>query len=185
MASLHDTSTNQLVITTRPSPLQSPGWTWDQHRQVRPTAQWVWDPQQGFVVVSAEPNQPLLPGTTASTSAEKEPLVEQQSHTTQEEQHLRAISTQFARLIIEAMNGQRRLSQLQNHFTHPALVRLSLSCHHQRGASVGLGSVHVQSPTPEVAEVAMRITSSLGDQAAALRITVQDHRWVCTDLELG
>jgi hypothetical protein len=92
--------------------------------------------------------------------------------------------------VVQALLGQRPVAQLNRWLSdevRSAVVR-RLRQHRatppRRVVGVGLGSVRVQHPHPEVAEVAARVAVGTSTTAVALRLEALGDRWLCTALEL-
>jgi hypothetical protein len=102
-----------------------------------------------------------------------------------------AWSTTLALAVIQALVGQRPVSQLNRWVVDEVLVaismyqRRSLALHGRIAIPTAVRSVRVQHPDPEVAEVAAHVAMGRQSAAMALRLEALGDRWLCTALELG
>jgi len=100
-------------------------------------------------------------------------------------------STTLALAVIQALVGQRPVSQLNRWVVEEVLAaisirqRRSLSLHGRIAVPTALRSVHVQHPDPEVAEVSAHVAIGKRSAAMAFRLEALGDRWLCTALELG
>ena len=100
-------------------------------------------------------------------------------------------STTLALAIIQAMLGQRPVSQLNRWIVDEVLAgismyqRRSIRVHGRVAVPVSLRSVRVQHPGPEAAEVAAHVMIGKRSAAMAFRLEALGDRWLCTVLELG
>jgi len=94
-------------------------------------------------------------------------------------------STSFARVVAEALDGRRRLTQLESWFDPDSLTVLSARLAKLQGTRVRLASVRCQPMSAFSAEVSLRLTTPTIDYAAALRVTHCGDKWACTDLVMG
>jgi hypothetical protein len=100
-------------------------------------------------------------------------------------------STTLALAVIQALVGQRPVSQLNRWMVEEVLAaisicqRRSLSRHGRTAVPAALRSVHVQHPDPEVAEVSAHVAIGKRSAAMAFRLEALGDRWLCTALELG
>jgi hypothetical protein len=100
-------------------------------------------------------------------------------------------STTLALAVIQALVGQRPVSQLNRWVVDEVLVaismyqRRSLALHGRIAIPTAVRSVRVQHPDPEVAEVAAHVAMARRSAAMALRLEALGDRWLCTALELG
>ncbi|MCL1923107.1 MAG: Rv3235 family protein [Propionibacteriaceae bacterium] len=171
-----------------PIPPQQHSWTWTQHLSTDPnvgTSGGVVSRQRIDTTGTWEIQPPLPwsdPSRQTALQLSREGEGNSGPHTPR---GIQAISTQFAHLILETINGRRRITMLKGHFACRSYGVLANRCRSQQVSQVGLGSIRVQTPNPHVAEIAMRLTSRAHDQAAAFRLILHKNRWICTDLELG
>jgi hypothetical protein len=92
--------------------------------------------------------------------------------------------------LVQALLAQRPIAQLNRWLADDVLcVVARQQRRHRVGRTrsvvrVGLGSVRVQHPHPEVAEVAARVAVGASTTALALRLEAFGGRWLCTALEL-
>ena len=92
--------------------------------------------------------------------------------------------------VVQALLGQRPSAQLSRWLSDEVLSAVVRRLRQYRAASprrviaVGLASVRVQHPQPEVAEVAARVVVGGSSAAVALRLEALGERWLCTALEL-
>jgi hypothetical protein len=100
-------------------------------------------------------------------------------------------STTLALAVIQTLLGQRPVAQLNRWMVEEVLAAISM---HQRrtlrvqgrkAIPAALRSVHVQHPSPDVAEVSAHV--SIGKQSApmAFRLEALGERWICTALQVG
>jgi Family of unknown function (DUF6459) len=107
----------------------------------------------------------------------------------------RAWGSRLVQAVTEVLAGDRPLHQLVR-WTDPAVymelyrrVRMLglMTTASARGAKerCAIRSIHVSSPTDNVAELAAHVRYGLRSRAIALRLEVHRGRWICTALELG
>jgi Family of unknown function (DUF6459) len=100
-------------------------------------------------------------------------------------------STTLALALIQALLGQRAVSQLNRWVVDEVLVaismyqRRSLAPHGRITIPTAVRSVRVQHPDPTVAEVAAHVAIGKRSAALAFRLEALGDRWLCTALELG
>ena len=100
-------------------------------------------------------------------------------------------STTLALALIQALLGQRPVSQLNRWVVDEVLVaistyqRRSLALHGRTAIPAAVRSVRVQHPDPGVAEVAAHVALGQRSAAMAFRLEALGDRWLCTALELG
>ena len=100
-------------------------------------------------------------------------------------------STTLASALIQALLGQRSVSQLNRWVVDEVLVaismyqRRSLALHGRIVIPAAVRSVRVQHPDPGVAEVAAHVAIGRRSAAMAFRLEALGDRWLCTALELG
>jgi hypothetical protein len=100
-------------------------------------------------------------------------------------------STTLALAVIQALVGQRPVSQLNRWVVEEVLAaisicqRRSLSLHGRTVVPTALRSIHVQHPDREVAEVSAHLAIGKRSAAMAFRLEALGDRWLCTALELG
>jgi hypothetical protein len=100
-------------------------------------------------------------------------------------------STTLALAVIQALVGQRPVSQLNRWMAEEVLAainicqRRSLSLRGRTAIPTALRSVHVQHPDPDVAEVSAHVVMGRRSAAMAFRLEALGDRWLCTALELG
>jgi hypothetical protein len=92
--------------------------------------------------------------------------------------------------VVQALLAQRPIAQLNRWLADDVLSVVSRQQRQHRSASsrtvvpVGLRSVRVQHPHPEVAEAAARLVVGGSTVAVALRLEALGTRWICTALEV-
>lgn len=150
---------------------------------------WRWDPVAGLASAT-DPLPTSGPGTLLTVAdaldTESPPPVDPPTGSDAPDPHdLRMASTRFAQVLAEALDGQRRLTQLESWFDRDSLKVLAGRQVKLQGTRVRLASVRFQPMSPCSAEVAMRLTTPNIDYAAALRITRRGDKWSCTDLVMG
>ena len=157
-------------------PIQPSGWMWDSgHAAMDPSPPWIWDPRN-------EPPLTVVPPPPQSP----EPVNPPHQEPTVQDPRLVKISTAFARIIAEALDGRRRMSQLESHFMPEALLVLVRCQRRMLGTHMRVASVRVQPGSPDDAELTLRlVTDDAHNHAAALRISTRNGQWVCTDLVMG
>ena len=100
-------------------------------------------------------------------------------------------STTLALALIQALLGQRPVSQLSRWVVDEVLVaistyqRRSLALHGRTAIPAAVRSVRVQHPDPGVAEVAAHVALGRRSAAMAFRLEALGDRWLCTALELS
>ena len=92
--------------------------------------------------------------------------------------------------VVQALLAQRPIAQLNRWLADDVLAAVSRQQRQRRSGPartvirVGLYSVRVQHPHPEVAEVAARVAVGAASAAVALRLEALGNRWLGTALEL-
>ena len=92
--------------------------------------------------------------------------------------------------VVQALLAQRPIAQLNRWLADDVLAAVSHQQRQRRSTParavirVGLHSVRVQHPHPEVAEVAARVAVGTSITAVALRLEALGNRWLGTALEL-
>jgi Family of unknown function (DUF6459) len=100
-------------------------------------------------------------------------------------------SATLALAIVQAVLGQRSVSQLNRWVVDEVLVainmyqRRSLALHGRIAIPAAVRSVRIQHPDPGVAEVAAHLAIGKRSAAIAFRLEALGERWLCTALELG
>jgi hypothetical protein len=100
-------------------------------------------------------------------------------------------SAALALAIVQAVLGQRSVSQLNRWVADEVLVAISmyqrrnLALHGRIAVPVAVRSVRVQHPDPGVTEVAAHVAIGKRSAAMAFRLEAFGNRWLCTALELG
>jgi Family of unknown function (DUF6459) len=100
-------------------------------------------------------------------------------------------STTLALALIQALLGQRPVAQLNRWIVEEVLAAISmyqrrtLRVQERKVVPVALRSVHVQHPSPEVAEVAAHVLIGKQSAAMAFRLEALGDRWLCTALQVG
>jgi hypothetical protein len=105
---------------------------------------------------------------------------------------VRAWAARLAQAVVEAVGGQRPVSQLVR-WTAPTVYRdLERRVQLVRRASDGtrsvrpqVRSVHICRPTPVTAEVSVHVRHAARSRALAMRMERHGDRWQCTALEFG
>jgi len=106
---------------------------------------------------------------------------------------VRAWAARFAQGVVEAVGGQRPVSQLVR-WTAPDvyrdLERRTQLVHRaaqvaRRSVRPQVRSVHVCRPTVSTAEVSVHVRHGLRSRALALRLERRGDRWLCTVLQFG
>jgi hypothetical protein len=100
-------------------------------------------------------------------------------------------STTLALAVIQALLGQRPVAQLNRWMVEEVLAAISmyqrrtLRVQGRNAVPAALRSVHVQHPSPEVAEVSAHVL--IGKQSApmAFRLEALGDRWICTALQVS
>jgi Family of unknown function (DUF6459) len=92
--------------------------------------------------------------------------------------------------VVQALLAQRPIAQLNRWLADDVLAAVSRKARQHRSTPsrsvlrIGLLSLRVQHPHPEVAEVAARVAIGATTTALALRLDVLGDRWLCTALEI-
>lgn len=92
--------------------------------------------------------------------------------------------------VIQALLGQRPIAQLNRWLSDEVLSAVTRRLRQHRAGPtrrvvrVGLGSVRVQHPQPDAAELAARVVVGGSTTAVALRLEALGDRWLCTALEV-
>jgi Family of unknown function (DUF6459) len=100
-------------------------------------------------------------------------------------------SATLALAVIQALLGQRPVAQLNRWMVEEVLAAISMYQRRtlrgpgRKAVPAALRSVHVQHPSPEVAEVSAHVL--IGKQSApmAFRLEALGNRWICTALQVG
>jgi hypothetical protein len=109
------------------------------------------------------------------------------------DQEVRAWAARFAQAVVEAVSGQRPVSQLVR-WTAPGVYRdlerrtqvlLRTAPAGTRSIRPQVRSVHLCRPTPSSAEVSVHVRHGARSRALALRLERRGERWLCTVLEFG
>lgn len=108
---------------------------------------------------------------------------------------MRARAHRFVQVLVEIIDGDRPAIQLLRMSTeavyNDVIDRLeSLAGLSARGARLGplstqVGSVHVEQPRDDCAEISARIVQRGRSRALALRLDRSDGRWVCSAIRWG
>jgi hypothetical protein len=115
------------------------------------------------------------------------------------DRELRAWTARFAQALVEVVGGHRPVSQLVRWTSREVYRDLERRTRLvQQAATTGpdtlplrstalaqVQSVHVSRPSPTVAEVSVHVRQGRRSRALALRLDLQQGRWVCTALELS
>jgi hypothetical protein len=112
-----------------------------------------------------------------------------------EHQELHAWAARFAQATVEALGGDRPLSQLLRLTTTRVyadldrrvriLGRPTPGPRRPRAVRPQVRSVHVSRPGPECAEVSVHVRYGQRSRAIAARLELREGRWVCSALQLG
>lgn len=91
--------------------------------------------------------------------------------------------------VVQTLLGQRPVAQLNRWVADDVLGAVTLHQRRRAGADrgvvrVGLRSLRVQHPHPEVAEVSAHVAVGGTATPVALRLEALGHRWLCTALEV-
>lgn len=92
--------------------------------------------------------------------------------------------------VVQVLLAQRPIAQLNRWLADNVLCAVARQQRQRRAdrarsvVRVVLGSVRVQHPRPDVAEVAARVAVGASTTALALRLEARGDRWLCTALEL-
>lgn len=113
---------------------------------------------------------------------------------TTSEAEVKRWSAAFAQAVVEAIGGDRPVSQLVR-WTSPRiyadlerrvqLMRLARPATRARVVRPQVRSVHLFRPAPDCAEVSVHVRHGERSRALAARLERRAGRWVCTALELG
>jgi hypothetical protein len=112
-----------------------------------------------------------------------------------EHRELHAWAARFAQATVEALGGDRPLSQLVRMTTARVyadldrrvriLGRPTPGPRRLRAVRPQVRSVHVSRPGPGCAEVSVHVRHGERSRAIAARLELRDGRWVCSALQLG
>jgi hypothetical protein len=112
-----------------------------------------------------------------------------------EHQELHAWAARFAQATVEALGGDRPLSQLLRLTTTRVYAELDRRVRilgrpapgprRARAVRPQVRSVHVSRPGPECAEVSVHVRYGQRSRAMAARLELREGRWVCSALQLG
>ena len=105
---------------------------------------------------------------------------------------VRAWAARLAQAVVEAVGGQRPVSQLIR-WTSPTVYRdlerrvqlVRLASAGSRSVRPQVRSVHICRPTPTSAEVSVHVRHAGRSRAIAMRMERKGERWQCTVLEFG
>jgi hypothetical protein len=142
---------------------------------------------QGTLALDLRGGQPGLPETPELDPSRQSriPVVD--------EAEVRAWTARFAQAVVEAVGGQRPVSQLVR-WTAPDVHRdLQRRALLVRQAARGIRSpirpqvrsVHVCRPSPSSAEVSVHVRHGARSRALAMRLERRDDRWTCTVLQFA
>ncbi len=140
---------------------------------LRPPAEqaWVWEP-----LYLADSVQDELPFEQAGTGPQRRPRRDEQ---------VNRVCVHFAKLVVETIQGLRRLSQLALCFDDEALEVLARRLPLLRRDQARLGSVRAQTSTGHKAEITLRLATRTHDVAAAMSMSQDQSGWRCTALVIG
>lgn len=96
----------------------------------------------------------------------------------------RMTATRLAGAMIEVLRGRRPPFHLVPHVTRPVLEKVREFAEQPR-PDLRVASVHVQLPTDDVAEAAVRLTLQEQSRALAMRLERRRGRWRVTVLEIA
>ena len=147
------------------------------------------------------PMAPPVPSAQATldldlTGPETEPEPEVRSAADRRaERTMRARAARFAMAMVEAVGGDRPVTQLVGWVNHEvyetvstlaaAVSQTSDSDARARTGRPRLLSVHVSRPSTDAAEVCGHVRQGVRSRAVALRLELHRGRWICTALHLG
>jgi hypothetical protein len=106
---------------------------------------------------------------------------------------VRAWASRLAQAVVEAVGGQRPVTQLVR-WTAPDVYRdlerrtriLARAVGPaQRSVRPQVRSVHICRPRPEIAEVSVHVRHAARSRAVAMRLERRGERWLCTVLQFG
>lgn len=105
---------------------------------------------------------------------------------------VRAWAARLAQAVVEAIGGQRPVSQLVR-WTSPGVYRdlerrvqlVRLAASRERSVRPQVRSVHICRPTATSAEVSVHVRHAARSRAVAMRMERRGERWQCTVLEFG
>jgi len=130
----------------------------------------------------------------AGPETEREPEVRSAADR-RAERVMRARAARFAMAMVEAVGGDRSVTQLVGWVSHEVyetvsalaagVSRTSDSEARARTGRPRLLSVHVSRPTADAAEVCGHVRQGVRSRAVALRLELRRGRWICTALHLG
>jgi hypothetical protein len=141
---------------------------------------------QGTLALDLRGGQPGLPETPElRPAASRVPGVS--------DGEVRSWAARLAQAIVEAVGGQRPVSQLvrwtaaevYHDLDRRALLVRRAAAAAPRTVRPQVRSVHVCQPTTEAAEVSVHVRQGNRSRALAMRLERRGERWLCTVLEFG
>lgn len=143
-------------------------------------------PVQGTLALDLHGGQPGLPETPElqSTATRLRDVCDAE---------VRGWAARLAQAVVEAVGGQRPVSQLvrwtdggvyRDLERRASLVRTAAGSA-PRSVRPQVRSVHVCRPTTEIAEVSVHVRHGRRSRALAMRLERRHDRWLCTVLEFG
>jgi hypothetical protein len=161
-----------------------------------------WDPAVARLPACSSPSLqgalaltfPLVPGSPPDPAPPVLSLVSDLPSTRAVPVDPQEWASRFLQAVVEVVASERPLTQLAR-WTDPR-VYAEIGRSRQRVAArraasrtrVGrqhVASVHVSRPSPDVAEVAARVTTGPRSRAIAAQLTFSRERWLCTALDFG
>jgi hypothetical protein len=114
---------------------------------------------------------------------------------TGDEPDLNGFATRFAQAVVEVIGGDRGVYQLMRWTTddvyddlqrrNSTLQRSGARDPRQRRLRAQVRSVHLSSPSPDVAEISIHVRHGHRSRAIAAKIERIEGRWRCSALEFG
>ncbi|MDR2929839.1 MAG: Rv3235 family protein [Propionibacteriaceae bacterium] len=99
--------------------------------------------------------------------------------------HWQMAAAQLSRVLAEALDGQRRLAQVEALFDPQSVVTVERRRQGWSRTSVKLASVRAQPTGPHRCEVTARLVTPTASHAMAFRVENRDGRWRGRDLMIG
>jgi Family of unknown function (DUF6459) len=126
--------------------------------------------------VDPRPAQPTLP---LSDPPKQEPTSTLADH------QARQLAAALVTSLVEVIAGRRPAQQLSAWVSPEVYVLIEKLAKTQRGSDIHLRSIRVQTPRPQVIEIAVHLVQRGRSKAAALRLHIVAGRWQATGLEIA
>ena len=181
-----------MTLSEHPHPLAPVG----DPRQLR------WDPSVARLPAGSPPGLqgalaltfPLVPGSPPDPAKPVLSIVSDHPSTRPVPADPQEWASRFLQAVVEVVASERPLTQLAR-WTDPRVyaeigrsrqrVAARRAAGRTRAGRQHVASVHVSRPSPDVAEVAARVTTGPRSRAIAAQLTFSRERWLCTALDFG